>query len=262
MEKSIAKTVASYASAQIVCMMLLSVFFSIPVTSFEVCVACSISLHVLLFFFLLKFKSSFINVSTGIRLDKINLANRITLLRISSLPTIALLLQNRDMSQIRLVLPILLALVFLTDSFDGQIARKKNQITKMGAMLDSISDYLLIGVISIVYLFNDIVPKWFFLLIIVRLFFQAVGMLVFILLKKPVEIRSTWGGKITIASTMTLYVLELIKLYLPTSTYHAFAIAEYSIGAIILALCFEKGVIFMRHGKDISHAKQENSAND
>lgn len=257
MVKSIVKTVATYASAQVFCMMVFSVFFSIPVASLLICIVSSIALHLLLLFFLLRFKESFFNISTGAQLDRINLANRITLLRISSLPTVALLLQHSDLSYIRIVLPVLLALLFLTDSFDGQIARKKRQITKMGAMLDSISDYLLIGVISIVYLINDIVPKWFFMLIIVRLFFQAIGMLVFIILRKPVEIKSTWGGKITIASTMALYVLELIKLYLPASTYHFFSVAEYAIGAVILLLCFEKGSIFLRHGKTISREQKK-----
>lgn len=261
MVKSIVKTVGTYASAQIVWMMVFSAVFSIPAPSLLIYIACSISLHLLLLAFLLRFKENFFNISTGAQLDRINLANRITLLRISSLPTIALLLQHRDLSELRVVLPVLLGLLFLTDSFDGQIARRKRQITRMGAMLDSISDYLLIGVISIVYFYNEIVPSWFFLLIIVRLFFQALGMLIFIILKKPIEIKSTWGGKITIASTMTLYVLELIKLYLPASTYYIFSIAEYSIGAVILLLCFEKGSIFLQHGKKVSNGQKEKTNN-
>jgi CDP-diacylglycerol--glycerol-3-phosphate 3-phosphatidyltransferase len=256
MEKSILKTVFFYAAVQILCMLLLSAFFSIPFTSLISFIAISISIHILLVLFLLKFKMNFFNLSTGKALETINLANRITLLRISSLPTIAMLLRHKEMAEIKIVLPILLCLVFLTDSFDGQIARRKQQITRMGAMLDSISDYLLIGVISIVYFCKNIVPSWFFLLIIMRLFLQALGMLLFILMKKPVEIKSTWGGKITIATTMTLYVLELVKLYLPAKFTPVFTVAEYASGAVVFLLYFEKGLIFLRHGKKITHDKK------
>ena len=69
---------------------------------------------------------------------------------------------NTHFSEMKILLPIVLALVFLTDSFDGQIARRTNQITKIGQMLDSISDYSLLVVISVVYYRNEIVPLWFF----------------------------------------------------------------------------------------------------
>jgi len=118
----------------------------------------------------------------------------------------------------------------------------------MGAMLDSTSDYILLGVISIVYYRHNIVPHWFFYVIILRLFLQGVGMLVFIILKKPVAIKSTWGGKITIATTMALYIIELIKLYVPSRLDVFFRIAEFTSGAIILLLCFEKGAIFIKQG--------------
>jgi len=118
----------------------------------------------------------------------------------------------------------------------------------MGAMLDSTSDYILLGVISIVYYRHNIVPHWFFYVIILRLFLQGAGMLIFIMLKKPLEIKSTWGGKITIATTMSLYVIELIRLYLPANFDIVFRIVEYASGAIVLLLCFEKGLIFLKQG--------------
>jgi CDP-diacylglycerol--glycerol-3-phosphate 3-phosphatidyltransferase len=78
-------------------------------------------------------------------------------------------------------------------------------------MLDSISDYSLLGVISIVYYTNEILPGWFFAIILIRLFLQALGMFIFILLGRPLPMQSTWGGKITIATTMALY-LSLIHI--------------------------------------------------
>jgi len=248
MEKSILRTILFYASIQLAFISISSVAAKGPLDSLLIYACSSIILHFLLYLFLMKLRVNFYNQSTNTPLTKINLANRITLLRISCLPTIAFLLRHNEVAEIKTILPVLLGLVFLTDSFDGQIARRKKQITRMGAMLDSTSDYILLGVISIVYYRHNIVPHWFFYVIILRLFLQGVGMLVFIILKKPVAIKSTWGGKITIATTMALYIIELIKLYVPSRLDVFFRIAEFTSGAIILLLCFEKGAIFIKQG--------------
>lgn len=249
MVKSITRTVLFFLLIQLVCVLVLCLNNSITVRLAIGYSVTLLALHFLLWAFLMRFRDEFYNTITNQHLDRINAANRITLLRISSLPTIALLLNHMDMIEMKTLLPVLVGLVFLTDTIDGQIARRGKQITRIGQMLDSISDYLLLGVISVVYLWHDIVPVWFFYLIACRLFLQGLGMLIFILMKKPVAQRSTWGGKITIATTMILYVLELIRLYLPASFDFFFRIAEYLAGLIILTLSFEKLSIFFRHAK-------------
>jgi len=254
MEKSILRTILFYSGMQLLFLSLFCLLRDVSCLSVATFAVATIILHVLLYFFLIHFKLDFFNESTGRPLEKVNAANRITLLRISSLPVIAFLLRHKEIIEIRMILPVLLGLIFLTDSFDGQIARRKKQCTKMGQMLDSISDYSLLAVISVVYYRNSIVPRWFFYLIFCRLFLQALGMLFFILLQKPVETRSTWGGKITVATTMTLYIMELGRLYLPHDLPEFFAIVEYAAGAIILLLSFEKATIFFRQGKKL---KQE-----
>jgi CDP-diacylglycerol--glycerol-3-phosphate 3-phosphatidyltransferase len=249
MERSIIKTVLFYLAIQLT---LISDTLLSREASFASVVrflALTVAVHASLAAFLLRFKSEFYNISTQSQLKRINMANRITLLRISSLPTVAYILQHEEVFQIKFVLPALLIMVFLTDSFDGQIARRGKQITRMGQMLDSISDYCLLGVISIIYFSNQLLPPWFFGLVLFRLFLQAAGMLVFILLDKPLPMKSTWGGKITIAAIMTLYALEVFKLYLPASFLPAFTILEYAAGGLILLLSFEKIGIFLKQIK-------------
>ena len=207
--------------------------------------------HSLLLFFLILYKGDFINVGTNLVLEKINLANGITLFRISSVPLIAFLLKQNSIEQIKIILAVVLILVFLTDFFDGFIARKFNQETRIGRMLDSMSDYSLLALISIVYYQLGLLPNWFFYLIFVRLMFQALGMLFFILLKFPVEIKSTRGGKITIAATMILYSLKVLQFFVPFfyNFKQLFLIGEYSCGFIIFVFLFEKIFIFYDHYK-------------
>ncbi len=257
MERSILKTVVLYLSIQLGFILATYCTGSVSVMTIASYIAITFIVHAGLAAFLLRFKEDFFNLSTSLPLERINLANRITLLRISTLPSMALLLQHNEVFQIRFVLPALLVLLFLTDSFDGQIARRGKQITRIGQMLDSISDYSLLGVISIVYYSNQILPGWFFTLILFRLFLQALGMFVFILVGKPLPMRSTWGGKITIATTMTLYVAEVLKFYTPTSAARVFTVVEYVAGAIIVACSFEKAAIFFRQGKKVSDDRKE-----
>ena len=136
--------------------------------------------HSLILLFLILYKEEFVNVESNLSLDKINLANGITLFRISSVPLIAFLLKQNSIEQIKIILAVVLILVFLTDFFDGFIARKFNQETRIGRMLDSMSDYSLLALVSIVYYQLGLLPNWFFYLIFVRLMFQALGMLFFL----------------------------------------------------------------------------------
>lgn len=249
MEGSIVRTVLFNFLLQLSVLLAISITGNVEISSIFFYTSCLFVLHLLLALFLYINRKDFFNLSTNLPLIRINPANRITLLRISSLPTIAFLLRHRDIEEIRIILPILLAMVFLTDAFDGQVARRKKQITHMGQMLDSISDYSLLGVISIVYFRHNLLPVWFFVLVIFRLLMQALGMFIFILLKKPLATKSTWGGKITIATIMTLYLLELLKLYIPPAYEYLFTIPEYISAVIIFIFSFEKGRLFFRHAK-------------
>ena len=245
---------------QLVFIVVLGRINNVPVFAVVTYGSASAALHIALFLFLVRFRNDFYNLSTDSTMTKINVANRITLLRISVLPTIAFLLGYREINEIRIILPIMLILVFLTDSFDGQIARRKKQITRIGQMLDSIGDYSLLAVLSIVFFANHIVPRWFFYIIFFRLFLQALGMMIFILLNKPLPLSSTWGGKITIATTMVLYVLEVIRLFLPDHFDPVFTALEYTSGGIILVLSFEKAVLFFLQGKKLSASEPEQTA--
>ncbi|AIN93297.1 CDP-alcohol phosphatidyltransferase family protein [Treponema putidum] len=216
--------------------------------------------HSLLLLFLILYKGEFVNVENNLLLEKINLANAITLFRISSVPLIAFLLKQNEIKYFKIILAVVLILVFLTDFFDGFIARKFNQETKIGRMLDSMSDYSLLALVSIVYYQLALLPNWFFYLIFGRLMFQAIGMLFFMLLKFPVEIKSTKGGKITIAVTMIFYSLKMIQFFVncPDNFKNFFLIAEYSCGFIIFVFLFEKVFIFYNHYKKYLGTKNKN----
>ena len=74
---------------------------------------------------------------------KMNLANRLTILRILLVPVFIILLEI-DSIWTAIAALIVFAAASITDFFDGKIARKYNTITTLGIFLDPLADKLLI----------------------------------------------------------------------------------------------------------------------
>lgn len=97
---------------------------------------------------------------------------------------------------------VMLILSGTTDMFDGMIARKFDQITKLGAMLDPIADKLTLAVVVICVgmKFKVVMP------LVVILVVKEVSMLlagVFLIIKHKTPPASKWYGKV---ATVVFYV--------------------------------------------------------
>ena len=97
----------------------------------------------------------------------VNLSNSLTVLRIVAIPFILVLMQA-DTPQSGLWATGVFIAAFITDWLDGFIARKKNQVTRFGKMLDPLADKLLIGSALIMLISLDRVPVWMVILVISR----------------------------------------------------------------------------------------------
>lgn len=63
---------------------------------------------------------------------------------------------------------LVLALGGITDYFDGLLARRWNQVTRLGQLLDPIADRLSTVTVLVVFLIRDVVPLWFVALLVLR----------------------------------------------------------------------------------------------
>jgi CDP-diacylglycerol--glycerol-3-phosphate 3-phosphatidyltransferase len=123
-----------------------------------------------------------------------NLPNGLTLLRIFLVPFLVVVLLTKFSGREFVGLGIFLVAA-ITDFFDGWVARRRNQTTRLGALLDPIADKLLMSAafISLVEMDPKHVPAWMVVIIIGREF--AVSGLRSIAAQQGVTIAASPLGK-------------------------------------------------------------------
>ena len=93
----------------------------------------------------------------------------------------------------------------LTDLLDGSVARGKNMITELGAMLDPVADRIIIITIAVYSLFNS--HKW---LLLVLLLIETVNLFVSIYYKtKKIYLESNIFGKTKMVMQSLVFVIIL-----------------------------------------------------
>lgn len=205
----------------------------------------SLSFHGLLLALLFLFKADFALAETGEPLGLVNLANRITLFRVSSLPTLLfLVIASRDY-RIRIPLLIFMALVFASDFLDGWVSRARGQVTRVGKLMDSASDYLVLVVLTVVFFEFGFIRAWFFGLVVGRLALQAVFMAIIFLVRGRIKPRTTFLGKAAIASIMLLYSGLLLELLVfPIGLARLMDGLEIAVAVVIGASVVDKAIAF------------------
>ena len=100
-----------------------------------------------------------------------NLPNALTLLRIFLVPILVVVLLTRARTSGGLLLgAAIFGLAVATDYLDGYFARRRNQVTKLGILLDPIADKLLTASAFLSLVELDAVPAWMVMIILGREF--------------------------------------------------------------------------------------------
>jgi CDP-diacylglycerol--glycerol-3-phosphate 3-phosphatidyltransferase len=147
-----------------------------------------------------------------------NLPNALTVFRILALPFCAWALFQEDGKDPtwQLIAWTMFFIVGMTDVFDGRIARKRNQISNFGIILDPIADKAFIATALIGLSILEKMPWWITVLILIREI--GVTVLRFAVIKREV-ISANRGGKIKSLLqnfSVGFYILPLPEyLYLP-----------------------------------------------
>ncbi len=142
-----------------------------------------------------------------------NLANKLTFLRIALVPVFMLFIFI-DHPLTRLLALVIFIGASLTDLYDGWLARRHNYITDLGKFMDPLADKLLVSAafISFVELQELSIPAWMVIVIISREF--IITGLRTLAASKGKVLAASRAGKYKTTSQMTSIIIILIILAL------------------------------------------------
>ncbi len=141
-----------------------------------------------------------------------NVPNLLSLSRILSVPVFIILMLDPDPVR-ALIAGVVFSLASATDWLDGYLARKWNQVTKIGKLLDPIADKILImsALVMLVEIRSDVVHAWMAILIIGREF--AVTGLRAIAASDGIIIPAESVGKYKVGAQITTVLSLLLYEY-------------------------------------------------
>lgn len=136
-----------------------------------------------------------------------NIANKLTLLRIIMIPLfVFLLLEGYSLWAL-----IVFASAAFTDFLDGYLARKYNLITNFGKFMDPLADKLLVTSALVCFVQLGLLNAWVVIIILSREFIVSIFRA--IAAAEGIVIAASWWGKAKTISQMLMVIVLLLGNY-------------------------------------------------
>jgi CDP-diacylglycerol--glycerol-3-phosphate 3-phosphatidyltransferase len=170
------------------------------------------------------------------RVDFMTTANKITIARILMIPLFILMAiyygRDKEAWQRWSAIAIFVAAA-ASDGIDGYIARRHNQRSTLGVILDPLADkgLLLAGIITLTFSnWGYEFPLWFPVLVIARDIIVVTGAIALQFVNGTVRVRPSWTGKVAT-------VLQMIAIGMVMLQWNAFG-HDLSIGRHVVHISF------------------------
>jgi cardiolipin synthase (CMP-forming) len=165
----------------------------------------------------------------------------ITMLRFVSIPAIVLLIHEGRWSAV----VWLFAASAFTDVLDGILARALHVETRVGALLDPLTDVAFNSAVFVALLEAGVVPWWVTSLVLVRYTLLVGGTVYLYLVHGPVRIQPTLFGKLTgFLTTVLLGILLLGMSWWSEATRHSLK-EVFDVGLGVMGLATIIQVVFI-----------------
>lgn len=145
-----------------------------------------------------------------------NIANKLTISRILLTFVFMFFLFSKGLSFKILALATFIA-AGLTDFFDGYLAKKRNEISDFGRLMDPIADKVLVIAAFLAFVEMKLVPAWIIVVIIFREFIIT-GLRLVALAKGKVIEAGTGGKHKTVSQMFSIYVILLFIIFRESGT--------------------------------------------
>ena len=164
--------------------------------------------------------------------NALTIPNLISILRLAAVPVFVWLLmgQNRPLAA-----AALLGILGATDWVDGWVARRFDQVSELGKVLDPTADRIMFLVAVFTMMIDGSVPIWFGILTLVREGVVAIAALVLGALGAR-ALKVTWIGKTSSFGLMFAFPLFLVSTAVEGAQSTTYEVIAYVIGVPSLAL--------------------------
>jgi len=177
-----------------------------------------------------------------------NLPNTLTIIRILVAVTVPFYIINGSF-EVRIIAGIICTIAVLTDWIDGWYARKFNEVTNIGKILDPIADKTFVIICLSVLVYVGVISIWWVVPIILREIIVTIYRFIFI--ERGKIIAAVKSGKIKTVMQMTTiavaYVIFLIKKHFVEYFHEEYFLILYCCLAITLYLTMQSGYAFFRN---------------
>jgi CDP-diacylglycerol--glycerol-3-phosphate 3-phosphatidyltransferase len=193
---------------------------------------------------------------SGTRGPLMTTANKITVVRILMIPVFVTLAiyygesiqEGRPQDWMRFTAITVFLLAALSDGLDGYVARRYNQRSSLGVILDPIADkgLLLSGIITLsISNWSQVdphygkFPAWFPVLVITRDAVILIGSAVLHILNGKVRVRPSWTGKVATVLQMAAIAWVMLQIQILPLIYVVFGAGFFTLVS---------GMIYVRDG--------------
>ncbi len=134
-----------------------------------------------------------------------NLPNKLTMLRIILIPVFMIFLLTGHWY----ISAVIFVVASVTDTLDGQIARRYNLVTNFGKIMDPLADKLLVFSALLCMIQLSVVPAWMVVIMLAREL--LIVSLRAVAAAQGLVIAASWWGKIKTITQMAAVILLLIQ---------------------------------------------------
>ena len=167
-----------------------------------------------------------------------NISNSLSFFRLLLSVPLIFFLMNDDVFAVL----ILFILAYISDLLDGFFARKLNQITEIGKIIDPLADKIFVSVLVIILMIKGYIPFWFFIIVLLRDILILLGGLYISSKQKKVPASNIYG-KITVFIIGLTLLLSYLKIFSSSIILYCYILA--SIGIVISFTVYFKNFILI-----------------
>jgi CDP-diacylglycerol--glycerol-3-phosphate 3-phosphatidyltransferase len=139
---------------------------------------------------------------------------------------------------------LLIVLIWVSDLLDGYVARKRNETSELGKVIDPVADKVSVITIVLILAIQKIIPMWFVIITVLRDALILSGGL-YLNTKKNIVLQSNWMGKMAVFTIGLTLFLSIFSFGAKNSQFGIFFSYHYEITELLTGLLLFLSIVMI-----------------